>query len=155
MRCHVEKRTNKKGEVKQYVSFVCGNYSRSGKSACSAHIIYENILNELVLNEIREKAQFVTYNEEQVIAQILQEKDKESISRLTMYTKEIKACESRLVELDHVIKTLYEDKIRRTVPDGNFKSLMQNYEAERLERTRTLSETKEKLNAGNKTIKHC
>ena len=40
-------------------TFICGNYARSGKSACTIHSIYENVLEELVLTDIREKARFV------------------------------------------------------------------------------------------------
>lgn len=148
----VERRTNQSGEEVQYVSFVCGNYSRSGKAACSIHTIYENVLQTLVLNDIKEKAQLVTYNEEAVISRILQEKDRESIDRLAQYQQEISSCETRLAELNHVIKMLYEDRVHGTVPEGVFGSLMQNYESERKERADRLSDTQSKLSIGSKTV---
>jgi hypothetical protein len=39
-----------------HVSYLCGNYSRSGKAACSAHIIYQKPLEELVAEDIRRYA---------------------------------------------------------------------------------------------------
>ena len=44
MRCNNESRIKKDGTVSTYVSYFCGNYARSGRSACSAHIIYQQPL---------------------------------------------------------------------------------------------------------------
>ena len=54
MRNHIERFTYKDGTPGRYSSFICGNYARSGKSACTIHSIYENVLEELVLTDIRE-----------------------------------------------------------------------------------------------------
>lgn len=44
MRSLIERRTNRAGEDVWYVSFMCNNYSRSGKSACTIHSISERKL---------------------------------------------------------------------------------------------------------------
>ena len=41
MRNQVERFTYKDGTPGRYSSFICGNYSRSGKGACTIHTIYE------------------------------------------------------------------------------------------------------------------
>ena len=54
-----DKFTYKDGRPGRYSNFICGNYSRSGSAACSAHFISENAVNEIVLQDIREKARMV------------------------------------------------------------------------------------------------
>ena len=83
MRNHVERFTYKDGTPGRYSSFICGNYSRSGKGACTIHTIYENVLTQLVLEDIREKARFAEYDPEQLVQQIIRLKDKEAKSRLS------------------------------------------------------------------------
>lgn len=62
MRNHIEKFTYKDGRPGRYSSFICGNYSRSGRGACTIHTIYETVLTQLVLEDIREKARFAEYD---------------------------------------------------------------------------------------------
>ena len=40
----------------RYVSFMCNNYSRSGKSTCSVHSISKRKLKTLVLEDIKDYA---------------------------------------------------------------------------------------------------
>ena len=76
MRNHIERFTYKDGTPGRYSSFICGNYARSGKSACTIHSIYENVLEELVLTDIREKARFVECDGERLAEQISRMKEK-------------------------------------------------------------------------------
>ena len=76
MRNHIERFTYKDGTPGRYSSFICGNYARSGKSACTIHSIYENVLEELVLTDIREKARFVECDGERLAEQISRMKGK-------------------------------------------------------------------------------
>lgn len=123
----------KKGKVK-YISYFCGSYARSGRSACSAHIIYLNPLSELVLDDIRHRAKRVLEDEDRVRRELLEQKAKQSDRQLKADKSTLKATEKRLAELEKLTQALYEDKVLGTVPEAVFKNLMVKYEAERVEK---------------------
>ena len=109
MRNQVERFTYKDGRSGRYSSFICGNYSRSGKIACTAHIIYENALTQLVLADIREKAQFAIYDRDKLLEKIVRMKDAQWRDRMISYEKELKAVTARMTELEKLMQNLYED----------------------------------------------
>ena len=53
LRAHITYTKLKDGTKNRRDNYLCGNYARSGKAACTAHIILESVLVELVLQEIR------------------------------------------------------------------------------------------------------
>ena len=145
MRNHTEKFNYKDGRPGRYSSFICGNYARSGKSACSIHTIYEPVLEQLVLADIREKAQYAHYDRESLIEQISRMKAKEAHSRLALLEQELKNNTRRLSELERLMQNLYEDKCSGTVPLTVFQTLMQKYEAERSEKFAAMPELESKV----------
>ncbi len=147
MRNHTEKFTYKDGTPGRYSSFICGNYARSGKSACTIHTIYENVLEQLVLEDIREKARFAAYDPELLAQHILRLKDKEAQSRRISCEQELKAVKARLDELERLMQCLYEDKYNGAIPQTVFQTLMRKYEAERAEKADVLPELERRLKA--------
>lgn len=148
MRNHTEKFTYKDGTSGRYSSFICGNYARSGKSACTIHTIYENALEKIVLEDIREKARFAAHDPEQLAQHIVRLKDKESRSRLTSLEQELKTVKARLAELERLMQNLYEDKCTGSIPQSVFQTLMHRYESERAEKAEALPELERKVKAG-------
>lgn len=140
MRNHTEKFTYKDGSPGRYSSFICGNYARSGKSACTIHTIYENVLEQIVLEDIREKARFAAHDPEMLAQHILRLKDKEAQSHRTSCEQELKAVKTRLDELERLMQSLYEDKYSGTVPQSVFQTLIRKYETERVEKAAALPE---------------
>lgn len=145
MRNQVERFTYKDGTPGRYSSFICGNYSRSGKGACTIHTIYENVLTQLVLEDIREKARFAEYDPEQLVQQIIRLKDKEAKSRLSSCEQELKTYTARLSELERLMQNLYEDKCAGTIPQTVFQTLMHKYEAERAKKSEAIPELEHKV----------
>ncbi len=145
MRNQVERFTYKDGRPGRYSALICGSYSRSGKTACTPHTIYESALNEIVLNDIREKAQYVKHDKAQLIKQITSLKDKETHSRIASYDKEAKMLRKRVAELEKLMQSLYEDKCKGTIPQSVFQTLVQKYEQERAEKAAALPELESKL----------
>ena len=141
----MERFTYKDGTPGRYSSFICGNYSRSGKGACTIHTIYENVLTQLVLEDIREKARFAEYDPEQLVQQIIRLKDKEAKSRLSSCEQELKTYTARLSELERLMENLYEDKCAGTIPQTVFQTLMHKYEAERAEKSKAIPELERKV----------
>ena len=147
MRNHVEKFQHKDGEKGRYSSFMCGNYSRSGRSACTAHIVYENALTEIVLQDIREKARYVAYDSENLLNRIIRMKNKEQSSLVSSCEQEMKVTAARVRELENLMGNLYRDKCSGVVPQTVYQTLMQTYEAERAQKAALLPELERKVKA--------
>ena len=142
-----ERFTYEDGRPGRYSSFLCGNYSRSGKTACTIHSIYENALNEIVLQDIREKARYVEYDRERLTERIIRMKDKENHSRMASYEQELKSTAARVRELEKLMQNLYEDKCTGVIPQTVFQTLMQKYEAERAQKAAAIPELEQKVRA--------
>ncbi|MDE7244809.1 MAG: recombinase family protein, partial [Oscillospiraceae bacterium] len=145
MSYHTERRKYSDGHTKVYKSFLCGNYNRSGKTACTIHGINEDALTAVVLQDIREKAQYAEYDRERLVEQIIYMKEKEKHSRLASYEQELKAAAARITELEKLMQNLYEDKCTGVVPPTVFQTLMQKYEMERAQKAAVLPELEQKL----------
>ena len=147
MRNKIDRSPAKDGEVKRYSYFICSSYAKSGKSACTIHSISENALYELVLTDIREKAQCVEYDRESMLAQIIRIKDQEQHNRLISYEQELRSASARVIELERLMKNLYEDKCTGVVPQAVFQTLVQKYEAERAQKAAALPDLERKVKA--------
>ncbi len=145
MRNHTEKFTYKDGTPGRYSSFICGNYARSGKDACSIHTVYENVLTQLVLEDIREKAMLADCDPERLARKITQAKDKEAHSLMAACEKELRSSIARLSELEKLMQNLYEDKCTGAIPQTVFQTLMRKYEAERAEKAAAVPELERKV----------
>lgn len=144
MRYHSERRKYQDGREKIVKSFICGNYGRSGKTACTIHSIYESVLMEIVLGDIREKAQYAEYDREGLVSQIVRMKEKEKHSRMASYEQELKVTAARINELEKLMQNLYEDKCTGVIPQTVFQTLMSKYETERAQKAGALTELEQK-----------
>ena len=147
MRNKIDRSTARDGRAKRYSYFICSSYAKSGKSACTIHSISENALYELVLTDIREKAQCVEYDRESMLAQIIRIKDQEQHNRLISYEQELRSASARVIELERLMKNLYEDKCTGVVPQAVFQTLVQKYEAERAQKAAALPDLERKVKA--------
>ena len=134
MRSNVDRGKRKNGEEYKYVSYICNNYARSGKSACTCHGIYENALISLVVEHIRRHALMVECNEERIIENILSAQTNEAVSYKAAYQSELEAHKKQIAKLDLIVENLYEDRVTGVVPESMFKRQIQKYEQERVDR---------------------
>lgn len=135
------------GTKKNLKYLFCGSYYRSGKSACTSHSIREEIIYELVLADIREKAQYAEYDYSGLLERLVYLKEKEQRGIIASVEQELKAVTNRLAELEKLTQHLYEDKCNGEVPQGVFQMLMQKYETERVSKTALLPKLQEKVKA--------
>lgn len=145
MRNHVEHFTRKDGSIGRYSSFICGNYGRSGASACTVHTIYEKPLQEIVLRDIREKAAHVSCDRDRLMNDIVRMKDKERCGLLASCEQELKTTSARIRELEKLMDALYQDKYDGIVPQSVFLTLMQKYERERTQKTALIPDLERKV----------
>ena len=141
MNASTETRRKKDGSAKQYVSYSCGTYGRSGRSVCSWHTIYEKSLSQIVLKEIKVQAQTVTTDEAAMVNRLKCEIADYDEQRLASVKGEIQKLRRRVGELENLTAKLYEDKYTGAIGESAFLVLAQKNEQERLakgERLKTL-----------------
>lgn len=147
MRNQNERRKKKDGTEYRYSAFLCGNYARSGKPACTTHTISEDDLSGLVIAHIRKCARMVEYDESCIVGEILARKNSESVSCRAAYAGELKNHRDRLSMLDKLIAKLYEDRVTGAVPEAIFHNLIQKYEQERVSRSQAAENLESKIAA--------
>ncbi len=145
MRNHIEKFKYKDGRNGRYSAFICNNYARSGKNACTIHLIYESVLIKLVSENIKANAELVEHNTKNIIQQIYKLKCKELNTQFTIYEQEISNSKSRLLELEQLIENLYVDKCNGFISNTIFQSLISKYEKEYSEKTTSISKLENSL----------
>lgn len=142
------KQVRKSGIVRHYNYFGCDSYRRSGTTACTPHSIREEILLSLVIADIKEKALAVTLDEKKIAERIIRQRNAESDSRLSGYERELRKAQSRLPEIERLMMNLYEDRIKGTVPEAVFATLMKKYETQQAEFSVLIPELKKKIQNG-------
>lgn len=127
-----ETQRRKNGAKKKYVSYSCWKYTRSGRSVCTAHRIYEMTLAQIVAAEIAAQAQAVMLDEAAVVDKLKRRIIDYDEQRLAAAKQEIVRLRRRLRELESMTAKLYEDKYSGTVSESTFMMLAQKNEQERL-----------------------
>lgn len=134
-----------------YTYFDCGTYRRAGMSVCSPHSIREEILLDLVLTDIREKARAVALDAKSIAARIVKLKTDEEDTHMAGYEKELKAALTRLPEVEKLMMNLYEDRIKGALSETVFATLMQKYELDQNKLTAGIAELQEKIQTGRQS----
>ena len=126
-------------------SLRCGTYSNHGKNVCTSHNIREEVLEAIVLNDIRHYAYIASQDKDYLIKSIskMLSKDKESESNIML--KELKKAESKVEEINISIKSLYKDKVTGKISEKIFYNLLEDFENELKNCENTASVLREKL----------
>lgn len=139
------------GDKIAYVSYICGSYARSGKSACSQHQIKSSMLSQLVLLDIRSHAKRAVENEQALRYELMKSKANQTAQQQKAEKGTHKAAEKRLGELDRLVQALYEDKVLGNIPETTFKTLIGKYEDERMEKAEVVEKLTASLEASEKS----
>lgn len=112
------------------LTYRCGTYSNHGKSVCTSHNIREEVLEAIVLNDIRHYAYIANQDRDYLIKSIskMLSKDKECESSLMI--NELKKSEAKIDELNSSIKSLYKDKVTGKMSEKIFYNLLEDFESE-------------------------
>ena len=112
-------------------NFTCGAYSKFGQRACSSHYIQLKILTKIVIEDIRSKMQMVSVDEKKAREEFLKRNGEHSSRERKTDQKRLNQAKRRLVELDRLIASVYEDKVSGQIPEEVCFSLLDKYQAEK------------------------
>lgn len=109
---------------------MCSGY-RKGKHVCpTPHSIRTVIMEELVLHNLREIVSFARVHEDRFVQMVMDTDMKQRNKDLAKKKRLLADAEKRIVELDNIIKRLYEDNITGKLTDERFRKLSLDYENE-------------------------
>ena len=110
--------------------YICSGY-RKGKQVCNTpHSIRTVILEELILQNLREIVSFARSHENRFAQMVMDMDVKERNKGLAQKRRLLSESKKRITELDMIFKRLYEDNISGKLTDERFHKLSTDYEAE-------------------------
>lgn len=133
MRSQIKKQRRKNGVTTCYENYICGNFSRSGHTACTTHNVSLRVLSQLVLNDIWAKSDDVFYHEKEIAQRLMERRQKQGQAELSAIQKSMRSLEKRAAELDRLIRSTYEDKVSGEIPGEVCVELLGGYQKERME----------------------
>ena len=144
MRNQVERFTYQDGRAGRYSSFVCGNYARSGKSACTAHTIYESALLQILSSQLSRLFQLSCWDKNRCARQGADILHRETMRKITSCDQERHACSVRCGELKGLMQHLYEDQLQEVISKAVAETLMHTYEVEYREKSQRLADLEQR-----------
>jgi len=114
-------------KIEQYT---CGHYRRHGNGACTCHYIRKDTLTEVVLDDIRKHARLASDDENGLAQRLLSVSNDKEDRQMQSLNSELAAGKTRSLELDRIIKRLFEQSASGIINDSRFQKLNAEYEAE-------------------------
>ena len=124
--------SKKRGKYK-LVTYICNNYANHGKEVCSSHSILQRVIEELVLADIRARAERVIEDEDSERQRYLAVKAEQHKQQFEDECRLLKQAETRLAELDTIISRTYEERMLGRLPDDLSAKMLEKYTAEQKE----------------------
>lgn len=149
-------RHSRKGpRIYRQANYNCGGFKVFGTRVCTSHMIKFEDIESIVLQDIKAKAKLVLENEEQVRNDYLKRQEKDFNTQRINDTKQLKSNSQRILEIERLIRSTYEDKVLKKIPEDICISLLNNYqnEKEQLQKENTqINERIEKLKQQTKNV---
>jgi len=125
--------------------YTCGQYRRYGRDACTAHYIRKDTLVEVVLSDIRKHARLASEDESGLAQQLFSISGDKEERQMQALSAELSAAKARSLELDRIIKRLFEQSVCGTITDNRFQKLNAEYESEQAMLEKRIGEVQNEL----------
>lgn len=123
---------------KKYEYFYCGRYrAYQHKDSCTSHIVRADVVETLLLENIRAIAAFVNEYEGEFVKLVSNSTDTEQNKQIKALNKSIAKAEKRLTEIENIVSSLYEDKVAGNITFEMFNQLSRKYVDEQTELKQT------------------
>ena len=125
--------------------FNCGNHLRYGKTLCFSHYIPAKVLEEIVLDNIKEMAQRIVLDEEAIREEFLRHNAELAETAIKTAKKELQTKRKRTEELSHLMQIAYEDRLKGKMPEDICLGFIQKYSEEQKRLEGEIEELESKL----------
>ncbi|GHV39930.1 hypothetical protein FACS189490_04300 [Clostridia bacterium] len=136
----IRRAVNAKRDNLQY--YVCSTYysKYKGVGKCSLHSVNRWVLEKLIIAEIQRVTAFAREHENDFVALVEKQNERVADSALRAARVELEKSNQRVVELDRIIKRIYEDNVNGRLANERFDKLYADYEAEQKSLKPTITE---------------
>lgn len=134
--------------------FQCAGYQTKGGKFCTAHYIREQIMDEIVLQKLREMTAFAREQPEDFYAMAANNGEAESEKFYRTAEKEKAQLDSRIKELDNIIRCLYEDRVSGRITPERYDTMAGGYEQEQAELRQKLNSLTQRIDEINMREKY-
>lgn len=119
-------------EKRKQDCYICGSYKKRTKD-CTAHFIRTDLLTAGVIQNLRKVTSYAANHEARFVKLITSQNEAGSKRKAAAMKKSMEEMQSRIADLNKIIKRLYEDNVLGKITDARFMELSQDYEAEQAE----------------------
>ena len=116
-------------------SYSCSEYRKdvqylgTGRK-CTCHFIRESVLEQLVLDDLRELVQYAARNEKRFVRLVMDKSKQEQVRDTAAKKKALVKQRQRIAEIDALIERLYIDNANGKVPDERYEKMSAKFEDE-------------------------
>ncbi len=135
------------GERKNTINkdeYICSNYKKTPRT-CSIHFIKSAVVEELILNSLRDVSLFLKNSKEDFYSLVTNGQEQRQEDSQKEQKKKLATLRQRYNELDKLIQRIYEDNVSGKLSDKRFSKLSAEYEGEQEEVEGKISELEEIL----------
>ncbi|MBQ4443939.1 MAG: recombinase family protein [Clostridia bacterium] len=111
-------------------SLCCSSYRKKKQNMCTAHRIRIDLLEKIILNDLRKVSAYVSNHEQEFIENYLNCSQKEKLKLTSQAKTELTKANARKTELDLIIRKLYEDCALGRITQERYDQLAGSYEKE-------------------------
>ena len=126
--------------------FQCGGYQTKGGNHCTAHYIREQVLDKIILYKLRQMTAFARANPQEFYEMATENGEAEAKQFYATAKKEKQRIESRVKELDNIVRCLYEDRVCGRISVERYDAMALGYETEQAELKQELASITKKMN---------
>ena len=109
--------------------YICAKY-RSGRGACSGHIIREEVLRDVVLERIRAVTEMVRSDVEGFQEDWLQCRREDQEKSIREDKRRLAQAKKRLADIDVLVTRIYEDMVLGNLSQERYQKMAESYETE-------------------------
>jgi hypothetical protein len=109
----------------------CSRYANNGKEQCSTHSVTQEMLEQVILADMRYYAEVAVRDEKALASRILAASGRERDRERSAKRQSIAKSRKRLDAVDRMVRQLFEEKVAGSVPLTTFQKLLNDYEQER------------------------
>lgn len=119
---------NSYNKEKNYL--VCSKYRKQKNGACTSHRIRIDVLEQVVLNDLRKISAYVASHENEFVERYLNCSQREKLKLTAAAKTEVSKAYIRQNELSAILRKLYEDNALGRITDDRYDELAASYENE-------------------------
>lgn len=137
---------------KRLYHFDCGYHIRYGKAYCFSHYIAASIIEEIVLEDIREMARRIVLDENAVREEYIRHNAELADNAVKTAKKELQIKRKRTEELSRLMQVAYEDRVKGKMPEDICIRFIQKYSEEQKKLEAEIAELEARLTETANTI---